>query len=145
MHNSYHRIKEVREKYRAGLSKKNFGNGLDSKLYLEVPPYAIQNAINCIRKNLYDRRLSVNWIKEQCRLNGKNFSGNFKFYAGKSPKQFFLYHRIETAKILLKDDSLKEVSIFEIALSVGFQNHSAFTTIFKKYEGITPFEYRNNF
>ena len=48
--------------------------------------------------------------------------------------------RIQSAKTLLRDTKLE---INEISLSVGFFDPNYFTSIFKKYTGITPSAYRN--
>lgn len=47
--------------------------------------------------------------------------------------------RIEHAKAKLKDSNL---SVNEIAYSVGFQDARYFSKLFKKYVGITPKDYR---
>lgn len=48
-------------------------------------------------------------------------------------------YRIEKAKTLLKDSSL---TLDKIARNVGYSNIQSFKRYFKKYEGITPSEYR---
>ena len=48
---------------------------------------------------------------------------------------------IEMAKQLLADD-IKSIS--DISAEVGFDNFSYFSTVFKKYTGITPGEYRRS-
>ncbi|UZQ86925.1 helix-turn-helix transcriptional regulator [Thermoclostridium stercorarium] len=48
-------------------------------------------------------------------------------------------YRIEKAKNMLKNSNL---NLEKIALSVGYNNIQSFKRYFKKYEGITPSEYR---
>lgn len=47
--------------------------------------------------------------------------------------------RLEHAKELLKTTDMKS---YEIAFAVGYENPSYFSKIFKKYENMTPNEYR---
>nr|WP_242568136.1 helix-turn-helix transcriptional regulator [Clostridium botulinum] len=60
--------------------------------------------------------------------NGENFS------------QLVNEIRIEKSKELLTKNDL---SILEIALSVGFNNQNYFSSTFKKFNNKTPIEFRN--
>lgn len=106
-------------------------------------PPKITNVVNCIRSHLFNDELSVGWIKEQCRINGNNFSGKFSFYVGMSPQQYYYYHRIETAKKLLSAPELKDVRILHIAMNLGFKSPTSFSTTFKNHMGCTPSEFRD--
>jgi len=105
-------------------------------------PLNVKLAVGCIKDHIFDQDLSVKWLKQKCRINDNNFSGKFKFYVGKSPQEFYISHRLNVAKGLLKLSDLKEVPIMQVALHLGFNSHSAFTMVFKKYENCTPLEYR---
>ena len=48
--------------------------------------------------------------------------------------------RLKHAKELLKNSDLRS---YEIAFEVGYDNPSYFSKLFKKYENMTPGEYRN--
>lgn len=63
----------------------------------------------------------------------------FKMQFNISFKNYIIGKRIETAKSLLMNTNL---SIHTISTSVGYENYSYFTRLFKKTEGITPVEYR---
>ena len=58
---------------------------------------------------------------------------------GKSLLDLINNARIEKAKVLLRETSMY---IKEIAEDVGYNNVQSFTRFFKKYEGITPSEFR---
>ena len=51
------------------------------------------------------------------------------------------YHRVEEAKILLKQSP--QVKVSDIAFDVGYNSLSAFNTAFKKSTGKTPTQFRN--
>jgi AraC-like DNA-binding protein len=55
---------------------------------------------------------------------------------------FINSYRIEEAKKMLKDQAMKNITITEIYLAVGFNSKSVFYTFFKKLEGVTPTKYR---
>lgn len=68
-----------------------------------------------------------------CRLFKKNL--------GMRPMEYLAKLRIRHAKELLV---YSEKSIAEIAEETGFVDNSYFTVVFKKYEGMTPGEYRGS-
>ncbi|NGP90097.1 helix-turn-helix domain-containing protein [Fodinibius halophilus] len=124
-------IQQVSKSYKENLA----ANTLDG-------PPIIKRVMECIHEHLFCRQLAVRWLRDYCNVNGSDFSGKFKFYVGKSPQQYWLGHRVRLAKELLAKEELAEVSILSIALSVGFNSHSAFSMIFKKHMGCSPSEYR---
>ena len=65
----------------------------------------------------------------------------YKRQTGHNLKDYIIGYRIEMAKQLLADD-IKSIS--DISAEVGFDNFSYFSTVFKKYTGITPGEYRRS-
>lgn len=62
-----------------------------------------------------------------------------KAVTGKSPTRWIDEAILVEAKVLLRQSDL---SISEIALEVGFEDQSYFARLFKRYEGITPTEFR---
>lgn len=72
-------------------------------------------------------------------LNPAYLSNIFKKETGENFVDYLNSFRIEHAKAKLKDSNL---SVNEIAYSVGFQDARYFSKLFKKYVGITPKDYR---
>ena len=58
--------------------------------------------------------------------------------------EFIAFHRVEEAKIILKSDIGKKLTIEEIAERVGYNSKSAFNTAFKKFTSHTPSAYRDS-
>jgi AraC-like DNA-binding protein len=58
--------------------------------------------------------------------------------------EFIASYRIEEAKIILKSDIGKKLTIVEIAERVGYNSKSAFNTTFKKITTQTPSAYRDS-
>ena len=65
----------------------------------------------------------------------------FKDALGMRPMEYVNQVRIEMAKSLLL---YSDLSVREIGQKCGFQNTNYFNKIFKKFEHLTPLEYRNS-
>ena len=62
----------------------------------------------------------------------------FKACYGLTPMDYLVTKRIDEAKILLADGSLK---IKDIASGVGYEDSLYFSKVFKKFTGVSPKEY----
>jgi AraC-like DNA-binding protein len=63
-----------------------------------------------------------------------------KSKTGKNVLEYINGLRIEEAKRLLRQTNM---NVADIALNVGYNNDQSFSRYFKKYEGVTPGEFRN--
>jgi AraC family transcriptional regulator len=86
-----------------------------------------------------DNDLSVLELANVAFLSQYHFGKMFKRSTGQNPHQYVTNRRIERAGSLLRTGKL---TLSQIAFAVGFQDQSQFTTIFKRYIGTTPGEYR---
>jgi AraC-like DNA-binding protein len=71
----------------------------------------------------------------------KTISNVFAKISTKSPLQYIQNRRMLEARRLLKYSSLQ---IQEIAYDIGFDDIQAFSRFFKKQEGVSPSDYKNN-
>lgn len=126
--NRYEEVKQIKENYRAALPSPK-----------EEWPPKVQRALAFIMAHLYDPRLTVSWMKEQCGINGKSFASRFCKHLYKYPKEHILHHRTEAGKRLLEQT---EATVTQIALDVGFNSLSAFCKTFKSREGVRPSRWR---
>ncbi|RZU39106.1 AraC family transcriptional regulator [Edaphobacter modestus] len=65
----------------------------------------------------------------------------FRQSMGMTPHKYMVQMRIERAYTLLKQ---KEFTLLEIAQRCGFQDQSQFTTVFRRYVGVTPGHFRRS-
>ncbi|MFG1463175.1 AraC family transcriptional regulator [Xanthobacter sp. DSM 24535] len=72
-------------------------------------------------------------------LSRMHFAAQFRATTGMRPHEFLLRCRIERAQEMLTETS---TSLVEIALSVGFQTQAHFTTVFRRFVGDTPYQWR---
>jgi AraC-like DNA-binding protein len=73
-------------------------------------------------------------------LSRMHFAAQFRAAIGVRPHEYLLKRRIERAEELLKQ---AEVSLVDVALTVGFQTQAHFTTVFKRFAGDTPYQWRS--
>lgn len=88
----------------------------------------------------FAKPLTLEMLSEKACLSPFYFTRVFTKETGMTPYQYLLSTRISAAKFLLKSTS---VSIKEIACRCGFTSSSGFCTAFKKWENLTPKEYRD--
>jgi len=82
--------------------------------------------------------ISLATLASLVRLSPYHFSRAFKQSFGVPPHRYHTYRRIERAKALLERHAL---SVTDVALSLGFNETSTFTTTFRKVTGVTPSRY----
>ncbi len=109
-------------------------------LNASVPAY-ILDVVEWIRTH-YDRPLSVAYIAEQFGYHPTYLTNVFKKYTGYPILTYINRIRIAVSKNLLANRTL---SIYEIANTCGFSDEKYFMKLFKRYEGITPTQYRKAF
>lgn len=80
-------------------------------------------------------------IAREVMLAPNYVSNLFRKETGQTIREYINSCRVEEAKRRIVNTNS---SITEIALEVGFDNISYFSTIFKKYTDLTPMEYRNS-
>jgi AraC family transcriptional regulator len=83
--------------------------------------------------------LSLFALAKSVRLSPRHFTRAFKQSFGQPPHRYHLARRVERAKVLLGRGDL---SVTEIAVSLGFSDTSAFSTTFRRFSGGTPRDYR---
>lgn len=89
----------------------------------------------------FTENITLNDIAEELGYEPHYLSRCFNKTIGLNIRQMINIYRINYARHLLIDT---KASIAEIALQCGFQSIRNFNRIFKKIEGKTPKEYRNN-
>lgn len=95
--------------------------------------------IEYIRQN-YKKDIDINMLAEYVGLSYSHVRKIFHDETGENIVNFINNFRINEAKRLLRETNM---NINDIALSLGYNNNQSFNRFFKKYEGITPGEFRN--
>lgn len=105
----------------------------------ETSKRIVEAAKGFIRQH-FRKPISLKQIAERVHVNSAYLSFLFKEVTGENYMQYLTACRMEEAARLLIDPSLK---IYEVSEKVGYLNAQHFSIIFKKYNGVTPLEYRN--
>lgn len=92
-----------------------------------------------IEMNAMNPEITAGSVCNACKISASYGSGMFKKFAGEGILDAIHKERIRHAKILLKED----VSVQDVAVSVGYLDARGFIRTFKKYEGITPGQFKN--
>lgn len=89
----------------------------------------------------YSESITLGDMAKHLGLNKCYFCDLFKKETGKTYSQVLNEIRIEKSLELLLNTNM---TILEIALTVGYNNQNYYNMAFKKIMGTTPFKYRNN-
>ena len=100
----------------------------------------LEQVISYLQLNL-ERSVSLSELAKVVQLSPSRFARGFKQATGISPHQYILKCKIERARELLKDPLL---SIADISYTLSFSSQSHFTTVFRRFTGVTPNTYRQN-
>lgn len=88
----------------------------------------------------FTRELTLEEVSREMHVSPYYFSKLFKEQAGENYINYLTGRRIETAKQLLRDGRL---NIKSICNEVGYNDPNYFSRLFKRFEGMTPTEYRD--
>lgn len=89
----------------------------------------------------FQSELTLDILAEKTNMSPFHFTRVFSKETGFTPHQYLIKTRLSAAKFLLNSS---EMSIKDIAFSTGFNSESNFCTTFKKWESITPSQYRQD-
>lgn len=91
-----------------------------------------------IREN-FQKELTLDEVSKIVDISPYYFSKLFKQETGENFIEYLTKVRMKNAEILLRDS---HYSIKEVCIMSGYGDPNYFSRIFKKYEGVTPSEYR---
>ncbi|MDD3095168.1 MAG: helix-turn-helix domain-containing protein [bacterium] len=124
-------VKEKPKYERSGLKKKDIealSNKLISLMETEKLYREPELSIVDVAKRLHVPRHHITHILNE--IMGRNFY------------TFINNYRIEEAKQRLSNPEYNNLTVLAIGFDAGFNSKSSFNTLFKKYVGVTPSEYR---
>lgn len=91
--------------------------------------------------NHFHRDMSLDDISRELNISPYYFSKLFKEKTGENFVEYVTGRRMDKAKQLLKNS---DKSIKEICIEAGYSDPNYFSRIFKKYQGVSPTEYKEN-
>jgi AraC family transcriptional regulator len=100
--------------------------------------WRLKRVVEYVDANL-SSRVSLLDLAAVAGLSRMHFACQFRAATGLRPHEFLLQRRVCRSKELMKGTSM---TIAEIALTVGFLTQAHFTTVFKRFVGYTPRQWR---
>jgi len=93
-------------------------------------------------ENNFGEKISVDHLATMFALSRRNFVRRFKKATSNAPLEYIQRVKIEAAK---KSLEASQANVSEVMYSVGYNDNKAFRSIFRKYTGLSPKEYRNRY
>jgi AraC-like DNA-binding protein len=106
----------------------------------------IVSKLNSVMKNekLYqETELTLQQLAEKIKSPSYQVSQAINERMGKNFYDLVNGYRVEEAKRLLADSENKNYTILSVGFEAGFNSKTTFNTVFKKFTGLTPTEYRD--
>lgn len=97
----------------------------------------IDRATKLVIEHLADSNFSIDSLCREMAMSRTLFYVKLKSYTGKSPQNFIRIIRLERAAAMLRSGC----SVTDAAALTGFDNPKYFSTVFKKYFGVSPSKY----
>lgn len=115
-----------------------FSEADDRRSIRPLQKWRLKRVIEYVDTNL-SSKLGLLDLAAVAGLSRMHFASQFRAATGLRPHEFLLRRRIRRSEELLRSSRM---AILEIALAVGFQTQAHFTTVFKRFAGCTPREWR---
>ncbi len=90
----------------------------------------------------YAEKLSIDELSGKIATSARNFVRRFKRATNNTPIEYVQRVRIEVAKKQLESSIM---NVYQVMYHCGYNDDKTFRTLFKRYAGMTPLEYRNKY
>ncbi len=110
-------------------------DAVSQKKYAQI----LEDVREYIRQNFRNEEISLNTVAARVNLSPNHFSTIFSQETGQTFVEYLTSVRMEKAKELLRNSTMK---ISDIAFEVGYRDAHYFSYLFKKTQECTPREYR---
>jgi AraC-like DNA-binding protein len=97
----------------------------------------VDKATQLIVDHLGDSEFTIDHLCREMAMSRTLFYVKLKSYTGKSPQDFMRIIRLERAASMLRNGC----NVTDAATQTGFDNPKYFSTVFKKYFGVSPSKY----
>ena len=98
----------------------------------------LDRVMTTINAHLDDSDLSVDMIADEVGISRVHLHRKMKELTGQTPHDFIRNIRLKRAAYLLSGQG---VNVTEVMYACGFSNSASFSTVFKKFYGVSPREY----
>jgi AraC family transcriptional regulator len=106
-----------------------------------LPKWRLKRVEHYLTVNI-DRRISLDDMAAAAGLSKMHFAAQFRAATGFRPREYLLFKRVEQAKMAM---AATEMSLVEVAFSVGFSAQAHFSTVFKRFTGNSPAQWKQQY
>ncbi|UKS24108.1 helix-turn-helix domain-containing protein [Paenibacillus sp. HWE-109] len=110
------------------------------KIREENPQRLVERVKRYVEKN-YCNSITLGQVSEWAQVTESHLSKQFVKETGEHFIEYVTKLRINEATRLIETD----MKMYEIAVKVGYENPEHFSRVFKKYRGMSPQKYRDNY
>jgi AraC family transcriptional regulator len=103
-----------------------------------LAPHKLKRVLTLINERLAEA-IRVRELASTVHMSPYHFTRMFKQATGQPPHVYITAQRMDQAKHLL---GTSELSLVEVAATVGYQTQAHFTGVFHKHVGVTPRAFR---
>ena len=98
----------------------------------------LDRVMTTINKHISDSDLNVEMIADEVGISRVHLHRKMKELTGQTPHDFIRNIRLKRAATLLVNQG---VNVTEVMYACGFSNTASFSTLFKKFYGLSPRDY----
>jgi AraC-like DNA-binding protein len=98
----------------------------------------LERVMATINARIDDSDLSVDMIADEVGISRVHLHRKMKELTGQTPHDFIRNIRLKRAAYLLANQG---VNVTEVMYACGFSNSASFSTLFKKFYGVSPRDY----
>lgn len=121
-------------------SKNNPSIGMISKIdFTSLDEQLIEKAIKVVERNLSEPEFDVVALASELGMSRSTLARKIKGITGKTPLDFIKDIKMKHACQMLKN---KRMSIAEVVVALGYNDHKYFAASFREVYGMTPSEYQ---
>jgi signal transduction histidine kinase/ligand-binding sensor domain-containing protein/DNA-binding response OmpR family regulator len=131
-------VRRLRGKYSGAQQQKDKVENVELKGNNDV---LMERVMKTINEHMQDPDFTIDKLTEEVGLSRTQLHRKMKEITGISTGEFIRNLRLEQAARLIRQG---KVNVSQVAYSVGFNNQTYFSTVFKKHFGVTPTEYAEN-
>jgi AraC-like DNA-binding protein len=106
-----------------------------------LPAYRIARIKGYVQEHL-SGPMTLQDMASAVGMSPMHFAAQFRAATGKRPHDYLLEQRIHRAKELMEGTRF---SLYDVALAVGFNTQAHFGTVFRRFVGVTPSQWRSRF
>ena len=128
-----HRLLQLKYGRNDGLEEK-----LDEIVVRSPDEKLLERVMNAINAHLDDSDLSVDMIADEVGISRVHLHRKMKELTGQTPHDFIRNLRLKQAANLLANQGM---NVTEVMYACGFANSASFSTVFKKFYGVSPRDY----